>query len=204
MRKLLSLVLAALSVPAVAQQQLGAESRQPTTQPKAQLSTEQERLIKAIVGSWIVGAKIEPNELTPGGSAAGTAEIYVGPEGASVGQQYHTTGALGDFAGTMLMWWDEREKGFKDLWCDNMHGCRVSNGLTRWEGDVLKGSQTVEILGRKWDLRQSLTKIQPDSFVYEEEIGPAGGELKHSVTVQYTRRARAPVLQHHRYRPKPR
>jgi Protein of unknown function (DUF1579) len=201
MRSLLSIVLALVYIPAIAQQPEEKPS-QPATPPMAKPSEEQERLVKTFVGSWIVNAKIEPNEFMAGGIATGSAEFYPGPGKFYLGQQYHTTGALGDFVGNMIMWWDEKEKGFRVLWCDVLSGCALSSGLTRWQGDGLKGSQTIERMGKQWELRQSFTNIKPDAFTYEEEMGPTGGELKHVMTVQYKRRVLVPSSPRHRPLPR--
>ena len=191
MKILLSIILG-LSISVVAQQPEPDKSQRSPAAPIIKATADLERVKKALVGSWSVSSSIESNDLRAAGAALGTAEIYTGSEGLSVGQQYRTIGPSGEFVGTLLMWWDEKEKGFRQVWCDNLSGCRVSSGVAHWDGDVLTGSQIIERLGRTWEIRQCFKDIQPDSFVYEEEIGPAGGELKRAMTVIYTRHVVAP------------
>src|SRR5581483_2672456 len=146
-----SVVMACACV--AAQPQPAEPSQQPATPVAVKPSPELTRLTEAFSGSWTVASKTEPNGFTPAGTAVGTAEFYSGPGDLALGQQYRTVGPSGEFVATMLMWWDDKEKGFKHLWCDNVSGCRTSVGIMRWEGNVLKGTETTEIVGKSLEVR---------------------------------------------------
>ena len=178
------------SVCALAQQQPAAAPQQPATPVKP--SPELVRLTEALAGSWIVNSKTEPNGFMPAGTATGTAEFYTGPGELALGQQYRTMGPSGEMVATIMVWWDEKAKGFKELACDNLSGCRASTGLMRWEGSVLTGSETTEIAGKPVEIRTTLRDIAPDSFVYLKEIAPAGGQFQRVTTIEYKRRVARP------------
>lgn len=192
----------ALCVAAVAQEHgkekghAGAPAGSQAMPPMPKPSAEMDRLVKALEGTWKATAKMEPNDFMPGGTATGMADFRRGPGGFSIGQHYHSTGALGDFSGMLLMWWDAKENGFKHVWCDSMSGCMASNGLMHWDGNDLKGTDAMEFMGKKYTVAQTFTDITSKSFTYSEDAGPTGGPLKRSMTIHYTRTGAAPASKH--------
>jgi hypothetical protein len=192
------LIAATLCLSAVAQEKKGSKEHKPPQKsapaapqgmPMPKPAPEFEKFANNVVGTWRAEAKFEANEMMPAGSAKGTATFKRGPGGMSIIQDYRSTGYMGKFAGMGLTWWDPKENAFKNTWCDTMtpSGCMVSNGSTKWEGNELKGTETMEMGGKKYKVDSAITDITPNSFTFYEDVGPEGGPTKRMMTIKYTR-----------------
>jgi hypothetical protein len=153
-------------------------------------SAEMEKLSKMLVGTWSTTEKMEPAPWAPkGATGKGTAVFKKGPGGLSLVQDYKSSGSMGSFTGHGVMWWDPQAGGFKGIWCDSgtPAGCAVSTGLAKFEGDNLVGTDEEDMMGKKVAMKNTWTDVTPNSFTFNMDSGPPGGEMKHSMTIKYTR-----------------
>ena len=160
-----------------------------TAMPMPKPAPEMTKLIKMMAGNWIIAEKLEVSPMMPnGGTGNGVARFYQGPGGLALVENYHSTGALGDFMGMGTWWWDPKAQLFHGLWCDNMtpNGCDTS-GVTRWDGDKLVGTMEGDMGGQKMIMRFIYSDFKPDSFVMTMEMGPSASKMQKSMTVTYTR-----------------
>ena len=156
----------------------------------AKPSPMMQKLSKMMIGTWSTSEKHEPSPWAPNGATGkGTAVFKHGPGGLSLLEDYRSTSGLGTFAGHGVIWWDDKAGGYKSTWCDSMTpaGCEVSNGLAKWEGDSLVGTNDTEMMGQKFTLKETWSDITPNSFTFSMDGGAPGGEMKHMMTIKYTR-----------------
>jgi uncharacterized protein DUF1579 len=149
-----------------------------------------EKLSKMLVGTWAIIETHEPNPRAPkGASGKGTATFKKGPGGLSLIQDYKSKGTKWSFAAHGVSWWDDKAGGYKGIWCDSMipSGCVASNGVSKWEGDNLVGTDENEMMGQKMAMKVSYSLITPNSFTFAMDGGPPGGEMKRMITIKYTR-----------------
>jgi hypothetical protein len=122
---------------------------------------------------------MEPAPLAPkGATGKGTATFKNGPGGLSLIQDYESSGTMGSFTGHGVMWWDPQAGGFKGIWCASMTptGCAVTKGVAKFEGDTLVGSDESDMMGQKVAMKSTWTDIKSNSFTFNLDGGPPGGE----------------------------
>jgi hypothetical protein len=150
---------------------------------------EMTKLIKSLGGTWTVTEKHDPSPMMPkGGTGKGTATLTPGPGNLSLVEKYHSMGAMGNFTGMGVFWWDPAAKVYHGLWCDNMtpNGCDAS-GTTKWDGDKLVGNMEMDMGGQKMVMRFTYANWKPNSFTMTMEMGPSTDKLQKSMTVTYTK-----------------
>ena len=144
-----------------------------------------------MLGEWSTRIQYAVSkDLPKGGMAAGEEKWYAGPGGNSLIEEYREHGIAGDISGLGVSWWDSRAKGFHVVWCDSTDpaGCKVLNGLGRWEDNdlVLASKDTVD--GRKVNFKEIFSEISATSFTQSIYTGEGDGELKLLVTIRATRK----------------
>jgi hypothetical protein len=154
---------------------------------------EMEKLKKTFLGTWRTTEKHEPSMWMPkGGTGKGTATYKLGPGGLSLIEDYRSSSSMGGkFMGHGVIWWDDKEKGYKSIWCDNMSpgGCEVSRGVGRWEGNAIMFDNETEMGEQKMKMtmKEVITDITPKGFTFTMDMGPTGGEIKRVMTIKYAR-----------------
>jgi hypothetical protein len=153
-------------------------------------AAEMQKAIKAMQGTWSTKAVFEKSDFMPnGGTANGTATFKPGPGGLSMQQDYHSTGAMGDFRGLSIVWFDPKDQMFHSLWCDGMtpSGC-TDSGTGKWDGDKIVINAKSEFAGKSFDMRSTIGPFNGNTFTYAEEMGE-NGQFKPSMTITYTKKA---------------
>ena len=136
MKKFLMLVVLALMCLSLVAQEKPTEtmkgqdtSAQAQAAQKPKPAPEMEKM-KMFLGTWRTTEKHEPSPWMPkGATGKGTATYKLGPGGMSLIEDYRSTSSMGGkFMGHGVFWWDEKEKGYKSVWCDNMSpgGCEAA------------------------------------------------------------------------------
>jgi hypothetical protein len=149
-------------------------------------SPEMQKLSKMVAGTWSTTEKYEPSPWAPkGATAKGKAVFKNGPGGLSVIQDYKSSSGKGSFTGHGVRWWNAKAGGYKGVWCDSA-GCD-SEGVAKWEGSNLVETDESEMMGQKMAMKMTWSDITPNSFTVAIDGGPPGGEMKHMMTIKYTR-----------------
>jgi len=163
----------------------------PAAMQMAKPAPEMQKLTKMFLGTWSTTEKHEPSPWMPkGGTGKGTATYKLGPGGLSLVEDYKSTNTMGGkFSGHGITWWDDKEKGYKGIWCDSMSagGCEVSKGLGRWDGNAIMFDNETEMGDQKMTMKEVVTDITPRGFTFTMDMGPAGGEIKRVLTIKYAR-----------------
>jgi hypothetical protein len=162
-----------------------AQAGMPTFTP----SPEMQRLAKALVGKWTAVTKMEAMGNMPANEAKGTATFYRGPGGLSLIQDFSSEGgAMGNFTGHGVTYWDNTAKNFTGLWCDSgsPNGCGPG-GTSTWDGDKIVGFMEVpDGMGGVQKYRMTYSDIKPNSVTLTMEM-PDGDNYKPMMTIIYTR-----------------
>ena len=168
----------------------GEKKEKPAMPPEmmAKPSPEIQKLSKIMVGTWNAVETHEANEMMPAGSSKGVEVVKAGPGGLSLISDYKATGTMGKFAGHGVMWWDEKEKAYRSMWCDNMTpgGCMVG-GTGKWEGNDVVFNEEGEMMGKKYKMRETMTDITPTSFTFHMDAATDGGEMKRTMSIKYSK-----------------
>jgi hypothetical protein len=136
MKKFVMLVVCALMCVSLVGQEKPAEtmkgqdtSAQAMGAQKPKPAPEMEKM-KMFLGTWRTTEKHEPSPWMPkGATGKGTATYKLGPGGMALIEDYRSTSSMGGkFMGHGVIWWDEKETGYKSVWCDNMSpgGCEAA------------------------------------------------------------------------------
>lgn len=154
-------------------------------------ASEMQKAIQAVHGTWATRGVMEKSPMMPnGGSDTGTAVFKPGPGGLSMIQDYHSKGALGDFHGMSLIWFDPKDQMFHSMWCDSMtpSGC-ADSGTGKWEGDKIVLNTKMDVGGGKMmDMRATLGPFEGNTFQYVEEMGD-NGQYNKFMTITYTKKS---------------
>lgn len=186
--------------PASPSENRSASQLSPSPMPARQTphpSSEMQRVADALIGTWSIAEKYEPDEWTPKGGVGQGEEVWrPGPGGFTLMEEYHSKNPGGETFGLALMWWDA-DKGFQGIWCvsDNPKGCDSSgiangataNGATKWENNELVINTEFERNGKKLVWHEVFSEITPTSFTQTADMGEKGGTLKRWVTIHATR-----------------
>ena len=157
--------------------------------PMAKPGPEMQKLTKMLAGTWNTTESFEVTEMMPqGGKGTGAAVIKPGPGGMSLVEEYHSHGGLGSFSGHGVFWWDEKAKGYRNVWCDSMTpgGCAVANGLGNWEGDSLVFNDEQEMMGKKMAMKNEL-KPDGGAIVLTMSSGDSADSMKKVGTIRYVK-----------------
>lgn len=201
MKKLLALCAVALfTVSAIAQDKPAAKTAKPATKAKksAQMmppapkpSAEMQKLTKALTGKWTAVTKMEAMGTMPASEGKGSATFYRGPGGLSLIEEFRSEGgAMGNFTGHGITYWDATAKNFTGLWCDSgtPSGC-ASGGTSNWDGDKVVGYMEMpDPSGNVQKYRMTYSDFKPDSVTFTMEA-PDGDNYKPMMTIVYTRAA---------------
>lgn len=142
-----------------------------------------------LLGKWSIESVYAPTETMPNGDKGRGSEFWhAGPAGRSVIEIQEKSGS-GLLDGIAVFWWDEAARGERFLWCDNTepHGCYVSKGLAKWDGDRLIYTEDVIDGGKSLRRQEIFSDITATSFTQVVQVGPVGGEMKAVVTTKATR-----------------
>jgi hypothetical protein len=151
---------------------------------------EIERLAKMLIGNWDVVASLEPSVTrAKGRKDKGSNRIVLGPGGRSVIQNYHTDGDSGSRTALGILWWDEKAKGYRTMFCDNADpaGCSVYDGLGRWEGDDLVFTFRLARDGNRIDGKEVFSSVSPFSYTVRFFESTNGGPEDATWTVTNTK-----------------
>lgn len=205
MKKLLVLcAMALLTVSALAQEKPAAKKKAaPAKQqqamaamPTVKPSPEMQKLTKALSGKWTQVTKMETMGNMPASEAKGTATFYRGPGGLSLIEEFRSEGgAMGNFTGHGITYWDATAKNFTGLWCDSgsPSGCGPA-GTSNWDGDKVVGFMEMpDPSGKMQKYRMTYSDIKPDSVTFLMEAPGEGDTYKPMMTIVYTRAAAAPA-----------
>jgi len=127
-----------------------------------------EKLGSMIVGTWAIGASMEPDEAaSKPGKDLGKSVIRFGPGKLALIEDYRTHGDQGSQVGLGIFWWDGKEKGYRTMFCEDRDpsGCSVYNGLGNWEGSDWVFRHEYEEDKKKVKIKQVVTATSPSSFV---------------------------------------
>ena len=140
---------------------------------------EMEKLSKMFVGLWKTREKHEPGEITPkGGVGQGVETVRPGPGEMSLVYDYQASDPMGKFAAHGVLWWDVKERGYRNVECQNRSttGCEV--GLWRWEGR--------DLVSHNEGMKMAWTDITPTSRTFYMDTAD-GGQMKRVMTIEYTK-----------------
>lgn len=170
-----------------AHHQAAKESAAPAGMEMPKPSPEMERLTKLLVGTWRTSEKFEPSPemgMPNGGNGTGTEVVKAGPGGFSVIADYKSRGAMGNFAGHGVTYWDAKEQAYKSFWIDSMAG-QGETSTGKWEGNDLVFTSEGEMQGKKYSNLQKFTDITPNSFTFKMSSAMDGGDMKEVMTINY-------------------
>jgi hypothetical protein len=125
-------------------------------------AAEMQKLFDAFLGCWHVTETFEISAELQGKARQGTACFRTGP-GASLIEDYHSTGSAGNLNGLSLLWWDQSTQSYRLLICANNDGCQL-RGTSKWEGNELINSWEEPFNGKTAVFRDSFVDISPSSF----------------------------------------
>jgi uncharacterized protein DUF1579 len=157
-------------------------------------AAEMQKALQAMQGTWSTKAVFEKSEMMPnGGTDTGTAVFKPGPGGLSMTQEYHSKGAMGNFHGMGLTWFDPKDGNFHSIWCDGMtpSGCAEA-GVGKWDGDKIVMNTKFDMGGKSLDMHSTLGPFEGNTFTYHEDVGE-NGQLKPMMTITYTKKSGAPA-----------
>jgi len=158
--------------------------------PAIKPSPEMEKA-KWMVGVWRATEKHQAMEMMPAGGSTGTDVVKLGPGGLSIVSDYRSKGDMGPFVGHGVLWWDDKQKAYKGIWCDSMSpsGCETDS-TGRWEGDKLVFTVHGEMMGKRVETKETYTDIKPGSFTLNFETSTDGGPMKPAMSIHFVRGAK--------------
>jgi hypothetical protein len=143
-----------------------------------------------MLGTWSIKSKYPPTDKMPSGDTGKGTEIWrPGPGNNSVIEELEEKSGSGTLRGFAIAWWDEKAKGQRFVWCDNLepHGCYVSKNVATRQGGRLVYSEDVVENGNTVTRQEIFQDITPASFTQLLLSGPKGGALKPEVTIHATK-----------------
>lgn len=155
-----------------------------TAESDFQPAPEMQRLYHAFVGNWRVIESFENNGQGPEKGRQGTASFRESP-GASLIEQYRSTGSAGALSFLGLLWWDRPARVYRLLTCANSDGCQL-RGTARWEGKDFVNTWEETVDGKTVAFSDSFINISPSSFQLVSQ-GTAGGKTIWRVITKYQR-----------------
>jgi amidohydrolase family protein len=148
----------------------------------AAASPEMQKLLRVFQGRWSYHVDREN-----GDSGAGEQIWRAGPGGVELIEDLN--GASHDLFGLSVTWWDAVDRGYRTIWCDNTlpTGCVVMSKLAQWEGSDFVLRDECERDGKKFDSKEVVSEITPNTYTQTIYQGEAGGELKPVLTIHATK-----------------
>jgi hypothetical protein len=154
-------------------------------------ASQMERLIVALVGSWITEDIYEARDQASRPRLEHARESYrVGPTRLSLIEEYHGQDNAGKQWETGVFWWDGGVQGARVLWCDNSRpdiGCRILSGVGKWEGGNFVQTDVQEKSGKQIFRREVWSDFKPASFTQTIYQGETLGALRRVLTIKATR-----------------
>jgi hypothetical protein len=195
--RMLVFLLVAASVFAVAQEKKSvkpAAKEKPMAMPMMKQSAEMAKLQKLFAGNWTLAATVEPMPevgMNEKATSKGTQSSKMGPGGNSMIDEMHASGTTGKIDGHGVVWYDPMSGGYQAVWCDNQTpaGCGM-NGTGKFQGNDLVFEGDIDMgpqMGGKMHMKESYTNITANSFTFSIDSGPSAKQMKHVMTIQYTR-----------------
>jgi hypothetical protein len=158
---------------------------------KIAYSPEMEKLSVALSGDWTTEDTYEGDDQTPRGRRKLSRESYrVGPARLSLIEEYHGENALGKPWAMGIFWWDHEAKGVHVLWCDSQAidmGCRVLQGIGKWEGDDFVLMDQYGDSGKRVFTREVWSDLKRNSFTQTIYQGASPDNLKKVLTIKAAR-----------------
>jgi hypothetical protein len=150
-----------------------------------------EKLLAALSGEWATEDTFEYADQIPTGRRKRSRESYrVGPARLSLIEEYHGEDALGKSWATGIFWWDHEAKGVHVLWCDSQAidmGCRVLQGIGKWEGDDFVLMDQYGDSGKRVFTREVWSDLKRNSFTQTIYQGASPDNLKKVLTIKAAR-----------------
>lgn len=159
-------------------------------QMKSKQVPEMAKVEKALAGEWKTSVKYEPSPemgMPDGATAQGMAMIHAGPGGNSLMEMFHSRSQMGPFAGAMVLWYDGNAKQYRRVWCDSDAPSCDNNGTGNWDGDNLVFTSSGDMGGQKYQTKETIGDIKPNSFTFTLEMGMGDQAPKRAMTITYTR-----------------
>ena len=150
---------------------------------------EMQRLSQALVGDYDVVETHHARPGTPEWSITGSARYRLGPDAASVVEEYESNNPRGPFSAVAVLWWDAELAVFRHFECETGDPCGVVPDTGRWDGDSVVFTREAERNGKKLRLeaRYDLGKA-PAQATYTTRVFIDGGEPITTMTITYARR----------------
>jgi hypothetical protein len=148
--------------------------------------------VLSTVGTWSATIKNEPSPWSPKGSTdKGMMVVTKGPGGLSVIQDFRSKGAMGEYHGHGIIYWDTVANQQASIWCDNMSGC--ATGMAKMEGDNGWTSDMNNMFQGKKMKMVSHGKILDGGNSMHEEFTQSidGGPMNKIMTIDYKRSGKA-------------
>ena len=170
---------------------------QPAGMPMPKPGPEMKKLISSMSGDYTATMKMDAMMGMPAATSVGPAKIYAGPGRLSLFETITSADEHGNkFSGHGVTWWDPKANVYKSIWCDNgtPSGC-ADGGTGKWDGDKLVFDGTMEMMGKTYTMRQTLSGFSPDGFNALMETAEGSAPLAKMFTVEYRKAAAAPKPQ---------
>lgn len=150
------------------------EARQTPESPENKM----QRLARAIVGTWSISVKDEPDAQNPKGESYSGTEVWSEPGGGPVMEQFHAKAASGDEYDSALIWWDTKAQAYRGVWCApiNDEGCNPFEAS--WEGDTFINIGEWEYHGKRRAWREVFAFPTPTTFTQMLYMGEPGAQPK--------------------------
>jgi len=157
--------------------------------PSAKQSAEMKKMVDTFAGMWKTTFTIEKSDFFPvAGTATGRSDYRSGPAGNSLIERARSHGAMGNFAGLGVFWWDAKASVYRGLWCDSLapDGCDAM-GTGQWTGNILVFTADVDMGQSKLQMKETYSDISTDSFTFTMETSMGGAPPTKVMTIQYQR-----------------
>ena len=162
--------------------------------PMPKPGPEMKKLISTFAGDYTATMKMDAMMGMPASTSVGPAKFYAGPGRLSLMETVNSVDEHGmKFSGHGVTWWDPKSGAFKGIWCDNgtPTGC-MDSGTSKWEGDKLVGTGTMEMMGKQYNVRSTMSDFTPEGFNFLMETSEGSAPMQKMFTVEYKKTAAAP------------
>lgn len=148
--------------------------------------------VLSTVGTWSATIKNEPSPWNPKGSTdKGSMVVSKGPGGLSVVQDFRSKGAMGEYRGHGIIYWDTVANQQANIWCDNISGC--ATGVAKMEGDNGWTADMNNVFeGKKMKMVSHGKILDGGNSMHEEFMQSVdGGPMNKIMTIDYKRAGKA-------------
>ena len=146
---------------------------------------------KLMLGTWSIHVQYAPTEEFPKGDVGvGEEKWYPGPGGLSLVEEYREKNSKGEIVGLGVVWWDERVKGCRVLWCENTNpsGCEMLKGLAKWKGQQFVLDVDEQVGGKRNRFEEVFSDITLHSFKQTLSTNESGSYLKPFAAISATKK----------------